>query len=146
MVNNDNFWFYFKLNCVFKLHQKIILIYLGIPIWHAKHQVIFILNLKLESVWPHYNPAYHVSIIIFIQRVSCLHVLAKGPVAVAHVSLLLIVNEDWYLWALTLGLGFRCGRCSHWSFSSHVLLDKLLLQHFIGHLNACSVKICACQC
>lgn len=48
---------------------------------------------------------FHVSMIIFIQhvlekvdmycmRAACLHVLPTGPNTVAHVSLLLIVNED----------------------------------------------------
>ncbi len=103
---------------------------------------------SLECVWPHYNPRLVSSVSYVYDHLHtmcfgksgcilyvCLHMLPTGPSAIAHVRSLLIVNEDWYPWALTLGLGFPGGSRSHWSFGSHVLLDKLLSQHSIGRLN-----------
>ncbi len=113
---------------------------------------------SLECVWPHYNPRLVSSVSYVYDHLHtvcfgksgcilyvCLHMLPTGPSAVAHVRSLLIVNEDWYPWALTLGLGFPGGSRSHWSFGSHVLLDKLLSQHSIGRLNGHAVEIYACQ-
>lgn len=78
---------------------------MDLPVWHANHQAIFTLYLKLDCVWPLYNPALGVSCVYDHLHTACfgksgyilcacLHVLLTGPVAVAHVSLLLIVNED----------------------------------------------------